>query len=76
MPVFGPDILSDQEIGDVVAYVEYLDDPADPGGLAIGRLGPIPEGFVAWFVGMAALLGLVAWIGTHAPVRGGGRDEG
>ena len=24
-----------------------------------------PEGFVAWFVGMTALLGLVAWIGTR-----------
>jgi ubiquinol-cytochrome c reductase cytochrome c subunit len=65
MPVFGPDILNDQELGDVVAYVEYLDDPADPGGLPIGRLGPIPEGFVAWFVGMTALLGLVSWIGTR-----------
>jgi ubiquinol-cytochrome c reductase cytochrome c subunit len=65
MPVFGPDILNDQELGDVVAYVEYLDDPADPGGLPIGRLGPIPEGFVAWFVGMTALLGFVSWIGTR-----------
>lgn len=65
MPVFGPDLLDDQDVADIVGYVQYLDDPADPGGFAIGRLGPIPEGFVAWFVGMAALLGIVAWIGTR-----------
>ena len=69
MPVFDSDILTDEQVADLVAYVEYLDDPSDPGGLAIGRLGPIPEGFVAWFLGMTTLLGLVAWIGSHAPAR-------
>jgi ubiquinol-cytochrome c reductase cytochrome c subunit len=69
MPVFDEEVLTDEQVADLVAYVEYLQDPSDPGGLAIGRLGPIPEGFVAWFVGMTALLGLVAWIGTHAPAR-------
>jgi len=69
MPVFDDDVLTDREVGDVVAYVEYLDDPADPGGLPIGRIGPIPEGFVAWFLGMTGLLAIVAWIGTHAPAR-------
>lgn len=67
MPVFGPDVLSELEVAQLAAYVEHLDDPADPGGLPIGRTGPIPEGFVAWFLGMAALLGLVAWIGTRSP---------
>lgn len=71
MPVFGTDFLSDDDIADVVRYVEYLDDPADPGGLPIGRTGPIPEGFVAWFLGMAALLGLVTWIGTRSTATSG-----
>jgi ubiquinol-cytochrome c reductase cytochrome c subunit len=66
MPVFGPDVLDDEEVADVAAYVEYLDDPADPGGLPLGRTGPVAEGFVAWFLGMAVLLGAVAWIGTRA----------
>jgi quinol---cytochrome-c reductase cytochrome c subunit len=76
MPVFDEDVLTDEQVADLVDYVEYLDDPSDPGGLAIGRLGPIPEGFVAWFVGMTALLGLVAWIGTHAPARQVARETG
>jgi ubiquinol-cytochrome c reductase cytochrome c subunit len=66
MPVFGPDVLSDTEVAEVARYVEYLDDPADPGGLPIGRTGPIPEGFVAWFVGIPLLLGAVVWIGTRS----------
>jgi ubiquinol-cytochrome c reductase cytochrome c subunit len=69
MPVFGPETISDEELNDLAAYVEYLRSPEDPGGIPIGRTGPIPEGFVAWLVGMVALLGLVAWIGTRAPIR-------
>ena len=53
----------------IVAYVQYLRNPEDPGGLPIGRIGPIPEGLVAWAAGMGALLLAVAWIGTRAPVR-------
>lgn len=69
MPVFGPDTISPEELNDLVAYVEYLRNPEDPGGIPIGRTGPIPEGFVAWLVGMVALLALVAWIGTRAGIR-------
>jgi ubiquinol-cytochrome c reductase cytochrome c subunit len=69
MPVFDTSTLSDEELDDLVRYVRYLQHPDDPGGLPIGRTGPIPEGFVAWLVGMVALLALVAWIGTRSPVR-------
>ena len=65
MPVFGPDVIDDDELNGLVRYVEYLQDPEDPGGLPIGRTHP--RGFVAWLVGMVALLGLVAWIGTPQP---------
>jgi ubiquinol-cytochrome c reductase cytochrome c subunit len=69
MPVFGPETISDEELNDLAAYVEYLRSPEDPGGVPIGRTGPIPEGFVAWLIGMVALLALVAWIGTRMPIR-------
>ena len=69
MPVFDQSVLSPRELDDVVAYVGYLRSPQDPGGLPIGRIGPVPEGFVAWFFGAGALLAIVAWIGTRAPAR-------
>lgn len=70
MPVFGPGVVSDAELNDLARYVSYLKHPEDPGGLPIGRTGPIPEGFVAWLVGIVVLVILVAWIGTLSPIRG------
>jgi ubiquinol-cytochrome c reductase cytochrome c subunit len=66
MPVFGPDTLSDQQVADVAAYVQYLHHPEDRGGLGLGHLGPIPEGFVGWVVGMGLLLLAARLIGTRA----------
>jgi ubiquinol-cytochrome c reductase cytochrome c subunit len=75
MPVFGSDQLSNKELNNVAAYVQYLRHPEDPGGLAIGHIGPVPEGFVAWFFGVTALLLVVAWIGTRSPFRRPGSAE-
>ena len=64
MPVFGTDALDDEQLASVVRYVEYLRHPDDRGGLGLGHLGPIPEGFVAWVVGLGGMLVAVRWIGT------------
>ena len=66
MPVFGPDTLTDRQVGDIAGYVEYLHHPYSPGGLGLGHLGPIPEGFVAWVVGLGLLLLTARLIGTRA----------
>jgi ubiquinol-cytochrome c reductase cytochrome c subunit len=69
MPVFSPDVIDDHQLNDVAAYVQYLRHPQDPGGIPIGRTGPVPEGFVAWFFGMGAFIAFVVWIGTRSPIR-------
>lgn len=76
MPVFGPDAITDQQLDDVAAYVELLRTPENPGGLQIGRNGPVPEGFVIWLFGIGGLLLIVAWIGGRSPVSpdDAGRD--
>jgi ubiquinol-cytochrome c reductase cytochrome c subunit len=66
MPVFGPDTLSDQQVSDIAAYVQYLHRPDDRGGFGLGHLGPIPEGFVGWVVGLGLLLLAARLIGTRA----------
>jgi ubiquinol-cytochrome c reductase cytochrome c subunit len=68
MPVFGPAVLDDQELASVMRYVEYLKDPEDPGGAPLGRVGPVPEGFVAWVFGIGAVLLIVHWLGSSPAV--------
>jgi ubiquinol-cytochrome c reductase cytochrome c subunit len=62
MPVFGPDTLSDRQVNSIVEYVRYLDDPRDPGGFSLGRVGPITEGLVALLFGLVALAFICRWI--------------
>lgn len=69
MPVFGPGVLTDEQVAGIARYVEYLRNPDDRGGLPIGRTGPVPEGAVAWFFGVGAFLAAVAWIGSRSPAR-------
>ena len=56
MPVFGPDTLSRRQVNSIARYVTYLQDPDDPGGFSLGRIGPITEGMVALLIGIPLLL--------------------
>lgn len=62
MPVFD---LPEEDRNAVVTYVEYLQSAPTPGGFAIGGIGPVPEGFVAWLVGMGALVIVVILVGRE-----------
>jgi ubiquinol-cytochrome c reductase cytochrome c subunit len=63
MPVFGADTFSDQQAADVARYVtEQLQHPDNRGGLPLGATGPVPEGFVAWIVGIVIIGGALRWI--------------
>jgi len=67
MPVFD---LPSQDLNAVATYVDYLQTAPNPGGFPIGGIGPVPEGLVAWIVGMA-LLGVVVYlIGREWASRG------
>lgn len=58
MPVFD---LDEAERNAIVRFVTYLQDEDAPGGADIGGIGPVPEGFIGWAVGMLSL-GLVCWL--------------
>ncbi len=66
MPVFGPDIIDDDELDSVVRYTLYLKDPNDQGGAAIGHVGPVVEGAVGWILGLGMLVVFIRWVGTKA----------
>jgi ubiquinol-cytochrome c reductase cytochrome c subunit len=65
MPVFDQNTLSNQQVNSLVKYVVGLKDQNNRGGLSIGGIGPVSEGFVGWVVGLGLLLALTRWIGTR-----------
>ena len=68
MPVFPPDVLSDEELDDLVAYVEYLKAPRNAGGHGLAHWGPATEGLAAT-VGLALILIVTAWLGSRNEER-------
>jgi ubiquinol-cytochrome c reductase cytochrome c subunit len=42
------------------------DGKNNPGGNALGGIGPVSEGLIAFIVGIAALVGVTLWIGAKA----------
>jgi quinol---cytochrome-c reductase cytochrome c subunit len=60
MPAFP--FLANQ-IDSIAAYVEELRNPrVSPGGVSLGGLGPVAEGFIAVFIGLGSLLLITQWI--------------
>jgi ubiquinol-cytochrome c reductase cytochrome c subunit len=67
MPRFSERQLTPVEKKDIIAYVKSVTDGNNnPGGNPIGGLGPQSEGFIAFVVGIVALLGITLWIGAKA----------
>lgn len=71
MPVFR---LGETDLDAVATYVDYLQDAEHPGGLSIGGIGPVPEGFVAWVLGMGALVIVVYLVGRTWDPSGTGAE--
>ncbi len=67
MPRFSDNTLTPDEKRAITRYVRYLTTEAkDPGGAALGRYGPVPEGLVVFLVGMGLLIVITLWIGARA----------
>jgi ubiquinol-cytochrome c reductase cytochrome c subunit len=64
MPRFTQAQLTDDDLNDVVAYVDYIRAPQDAGGYGLAHWGPSTE-TVAGFVAMGALVLVTAWLGER-----------
>ncbi|HKX19247.1 MAG TPA: c-type cytochrome [bacterium] len=64
MPRFDAGVIDQHELDSLVRYAVSLRAPADPGGLSLGHLGPVAEGFIAWLVGFGGLVVIIRLIGT------------
>ncbi len=66
MPRFAPGDISNQDALDVVAFVtKDIEHPANIGGIGLGGVGPVAEGFVGLFVGVGVCLLAAYWVGDR-----------
>ena len=79
MPRFGARGVSEADVDSIAGYIHTIQAPDDRGGWGIGRIGPIPEGMVAWLLAIVALLAIARMIGERTPAHprgsGGGAKE-
>jgi ubiquinol-cytochrome c reductase cytochrome c subunit len=65
MPMFTGN-LSDTQVRDIVAYVTGpISHPDNQGGLGLGGLGPVAEGFIGLAIGVGVLALLGFWVGER-----------
>ncbi|HEV8063353.1 MAG TPA: c-type cytochrome [Acidimicrobiales bacterium] len=79
MPPFGPNDISNKQAQDVVAFVtKDIQHPSNIGGLGLGGVGPVAEGFVGLFVGVGVCLVAAYWVGdrTDPDAYGEGDEHG
>jgi ubiquinol-cytochrome c reductase cytochrome c subunit len=65
MPRFGEGELSTAQLNSLARYIQSIQHPDNLGGWGIGRIGPIPEGMVAWLLAAAALLLIARLLGER-----------
>jgi len=67
MPKFSDRQIDQHSVDSIARYVLWTRHPDNAGGWGIGNIGPIPEGMVAWFLALAALVIVARLIGERTP---------
>ena len=71
MPHFDATQITQHDLDSIAKYVLWTRHPANQGGWGIYNIGPIPEGMVAWFIALLALVIVARLIGERVA---NGRD--
>lgn len=65
MPHFDVNQIDQHDLDSIARYVLWTRHPQNSGGWGIYNIGPIPEGMVAWFIGLAAMVIVARLIGER-----------
>jgi len=66
MPHFSTGNITNTEARDIASYVHgVIQHPSNPGGVGLGGIGPVGEGFVGLLVGVGVLMLVCFWIGER-----------
>jgi ubiquinol-cytochrome c reductase cytochrome c subunit len=66
MPVFADSSLSPEAKRDIIAFLKTTEKEPNPGGLALGKIGPVSEGAVGWIFATGGLIACAVWLGAKA----------
>jgi ubiquinol-cytochrome c reductase cytochrome c subunit len=66
MPVFSDKTLTPEEKLSIIKWVKAAEAEPQLGGAALGRVGPVTEGLLAWTLGIGLLIGVAVWLAMKA----------
>lgn len=62
MPSFSQEVLTDEDVRQIIGYLQTVNADANHGGLRMGGEGPVSEGFWIFLLGIGGLSIIAAWI--------------
>lgn len=62
MPVFSKQVMTDQDVKEIIAYLNTTHSQPSDGGFALGGLGPVSEGLWGWIIGIGGCLLAAVWL--------------
>jgi ubiquinol-cytochrome c reductase cytochrome c subunit len=66
MPVFSDKTLTAEEKLSIIKWIKAAESEPQLGGVALGRVGPVTEGLLAWTLGIGLLIGAAVWLAMKA----------
>ncbi len=66
MPVFSDKTITPEEKASIIAWIKSVEAEPQLGGAALGRVGPVTEGLLAWTLGIGLLIGAAVWLAMKA----------
>ena len=66
MPVFSDKTLTPEEKLSIIKWIKAAEAEPQLGGVALGRVGPVTEGLLAWTLGIGLLIGVAVWLAMKA----------
>ncbi|MDJ0461372.1 c-type cytochrome [Streptomyces sp. H27-C3] len=67
MPSFPDGTMPEEQKRDIIAYIQTVngEKSENPGGHALGGLGPVSEGLFSWIFGLGSLVAVAVWVAAH-----------
>lgn len=62
MPSFSQDVLTDQDVREIIGFLEAANEMPNHGGMRMGGEGPVSEGFWVFLLGIGGLSIIAGWI--------------